>query len=1279
MKLDLPQFDLTSSAYESKTAFEHYIPVGSFVISGSAEQAWVPIDHRNISLLGRKCPLEPLIKADWARAFTCGHASCVQVSLVRVYVLPDDVGRRYIERDDRILQKRLQELMGILDVSLDAWEGKTPPGVPTQRYKTDSDDDDSLFYLFNTVPSPDPEALSVTCATSQHAIDSVFEPEALPGLKATLYPYQKRTAATMIRREVQPRRSLDPRLSPTKGPLGHDFYHDCQTGQIFLNRKEYDEVKGGVLAESMGLGKTLISLATILATKGHWPSIPPEYSLGLHPVRPATGSLMQMAAAAVGREQIPWRTVFQELSRSGETHGAYLSALEENIGSYHIPPPPRRHSRRPSTMPEPQKIRLCSATIIIVPRNLLTQWQHEVAQHFTQGTFKVLCIDVKDGAAMPKASLLMLHDIILITRQRFEQELCSAGSKGVSGASCICLPHTQCHCPANIDYESPLRELHFLRVIMDEGHEFAGRRRNNAYHALARLRVDRKWIVSGTPASGLLGVEVGSAAYGTLERTDVTNAELLEKRKHETGFQQELKDLNSLRIIVTGFLDMKPWSNGKHEDPANWSQYITPYNDGRRKPTSLRNLLDGLVVRHRIEDVESDVQLPPLYNRIVHLEPSWQDRLSQNAFIIALIVNAVTSERVDEDYMFHPKNRPALHQLINNLRQSGFYWTSFEPEELLKTLQLCRQYLEARSGPGPACPESDRLLLRQANAAGEIILASPSWKVFSELHEMGMFVDDFPLECRDAWTLIPRKDSGPTLIGATQLGKAQKWVDSHLYEGPQLLRGLASIGETAMEKAWKDLHRTQEAEASEESPTEALTVNRRSPKEPAKKRKKTKASVAGQPKLTEHFTVSKARLGPGTPIAKTNTNAKTGAKGETPSNSQPLLKSVLKTSKSVTSLDADSGLAKTTLRGTASAKLSYLLSRVTALHTTEKILIFYEGDHIAYYIAHAFDLIDIRYLIYTRTLDLALKSAYVATFNSTSTFRVMLMNIHEAAHGLHIASASRVFFVNPVWQPNVEAQAIKRAHRIGQSLPVYVETLVLKDTLEDQMLQRRKGMTAQEHQRAEKSLLDDEPMSAIIKDARLLPLQIDQNQQVEKQLAKLETPIKLFGRAGNCEIDPGNPYADLIFPIETNKTKKLGIKKTTQAKLEAMQSKPSTGNERKRDFDLPDEGETSINGCDIFGSPPPTKRRVGFAINDGKAVSLCPPQIGLNFANLENGGFSDTTGQVYSTRPVDSDLGDCSNAAGPSTSNIHSSGRTGRRVNFAFGGHSTEGSTNVFS
>ena len=679
-------------------------------------------------------------------------------------------------------------------------------------------------------------------------------------------------------------------------------------------------------------------------------------------------------------------------------------------------------------------------------------------------------------------------------------------------------------------------EVHFLRIIMDEGHEFSSSGpKNSTYWALQKLHVDRKWIVSGTPASGLLGVEVGTAtletSYTTANEHHLTNSDLLEARRNESALVQERKDLEKLGIIVAGFLQMKPWANSKEHDPASWSKYIMPYIDGRRKVRSLKTLLDSLVVRHRIEDVEADIQLPPLYNRVVYLQSSWHDKLSLNLFILVLTANAVTSERVDEDYMFHAKNRRELNKLVNNLRQSGFYWTSFSPSDVTKTLKLSQAYLEEHTSPGSVCEEADRSLLKQAIEIGEIALESPSWKAFADLHEMGMFVELFPENALEAWSLVRRNGDGPLLIGATQLSKAQSWVNAHLYvSNPSI--GLVGVGVATMQKLWQGVQQqTVETLPDEHSGDEDIGARR-------KPQKKAKSGLNGAPRLTEKQTVSRAKTGP-SPRHSRNTQSDTSDVRST--GLKPALKSALKSSAKKETVDPfppDSPLARSMISGTASAKLSYLLSKVVILQQEEKILVFYEGDQIAYYIAQALDLIDVRYLIYTRTLSLARQTAYINTFNTTETFRVLLMNVHQAAHGLHIAAASRVFFVNPVWQPNVEAQAIKRAHRIGQIRPVYVETLVLQDTLEDLMLQRRKGMTAQEHQKAEKSLLDDDTMSTIIKNAKFIPLTRDHLHDTDKQVAKLSVPQQLFGRVVKSGENLDDPDADLILDSSSQSKKR---------------------------------------------------------------------------------------------------------------------------------------------
>ena len=231
---------------------ENYIPAGTLVIEHRTSPDWVSIDHNNIDVLSPKTSIAPLIKAGWAQGFVRNHNLDQYSSTIRVYILPEDVGRRVIERSDPNLRRGLQQVLSSLDVTLEAWEGTKPTAATVTGYKTYSEDDSSLFYLFNTVPSPDPESLTVNCPTSQDAIDSLFQPEGLPNLKSALYPYQKRTSATMVRREVSPEMTVDPRLSAISGPLGHKFYYDSIVGQIFLNPRKYDEVKGGVLAESMG-------------------------------------------------------------------------------------------------------------------------------------------------------------------------------------------------------------------------------------------------------------------------------------------------------------------------------------------------------------------------------------------------------------------------------------------------------------------------------------------------------------------------------------------------------------------------------------------------------------------------------------------------------------------------------------------------------------------------------------------------------------------------------------------------------------------------------------------------------------------------------------------------------------------------------------------------------------------------------------------------------------------------------------------------------------------
>jgi hypothetical protein len=125
--------------------------------------------------------------------------------------------------------------------------------------------------------------------------------------------------------------------------------------------------------------------------------------------------------------------------------------------------------------------------------------------------------------------------------------------------------------------------------------------------------------------------------------------------------------------------------------------------------------------------------------------------------------------------------------------------------------------------------------------------------------------------------------------------------------------------------------------------------------------------------------------------------------------------------------------------------------------------------------------------------------------------RVLLIDVACGALGLNLNAASVVLSVNPINRPNIEAQAIKRAHRIGQTKEVLVETLVLENTIEHAIFNRAKKMSRADHQEA-KELEDDAGIVEIIQNAQILPVDDDEGEGMSS-FAPLQTPQQVFGRS----------------------------------------------------------------------------------------------------------------------------------------------------------------------
>ena len=81
------------------------------------------------------------------------------------------------------------------------------------------------------------------------------------------------------------------------------------------------------------------------------------------------------------------------------------------------------------------------------------------------------------------------------------------------------------------------------------------------------------------------------------------------------------------------------------------------------------------------------------------------------------------------------------------------------------------------------------------------------------------------------------------------------------------------------------------------------------------------------------------------------------------------------------------------------------------------------------------------------------RQAKVDRFQSDTACPVFLISLKAGGQGLNLTSAEYVFLLDPWWNPAVEAQAIDRAHRIGQARRVIATRLVCRNTIESKILE----------------------------------------------------------------------------------------------------------------------------------------------------------------------------------------------------------------------------------
>jgi superfamily II DNA or RNA helicase len=141
--------------------------------------------------------------------------------------------------------------------------------------------------------------------------------------------------------------------------------------------------------------------------------------------------------------------------------------------------------------------------------------------------------------------------------------------------------------------------------------------------------------------------------------------------------------------------------------------------------------------------------------------------------------------------------------------------------------------------------------------------------------------------------------------------------------------------------------------------------------------------------------------------------------------------------------------------GESSAKLDTLMEQLReVLDEGHKALVFSQFTSLLAIVRSRLDAEGIVY----EYLDGATRDrqARVERFQNSPDCPLFLVSLKAGGLGLNLTAAEYVFLLDPWWNPAVEAQAIDRAHRIGQTRQVFAYRLIARDTVEEKVLELQK-------------------------------------------------------------------------------------------------------------------------------------------------------------------------------------------------------------------------------
>lgn len=143
----------------------------------------------------------------------------------------------------------------------------------------------------------------------------------------------------------------------------------------------------------------------------------------------------------------------------------------------------------------------------------------------------------------------------------------------------------------------------------------------------------------------------------------------------------------------------------------------------------------------------------------------------------------------------------------------------------------------------------------------------------------------------------------------------------------------------------------------------------------------------------------------------------------------------------------DGSKISTKIEGSWGTKVDRLIADLIAvIHKGERCLVFSQWDDLLSIIESA---LSANCISFTHPKGAKMFGASAQALRSSC--QVMLLNVKRGAEGLTLVAATHVFMIEPLLHCGLDAQAINRVHRIGQTEKTYVHRYIIKDTIEEKI------------------------------------------------------------------------------------------------------------------------------------------------------------------------------------------------------------------------------------